>query len=309
MVTMRLICPNCDAQYEIGDDAIPEAGRDVQCSNCGHGWYQYHHDSISAGDIGDDIEDEETFASGGAADTGTAPTPDTPPPGVGPPADPPGGADALIAAMLRDGAPPTQTPGPPAAPEPEPAPVRRPLDESLLSVLREEAEREAEARRTEAPPRPLETQPDLGLAEQRPVRRIMPAPPAPAADTPDAADTAEDYGTEAGPRGTRRDLLPDIEEINSTLRPSTERRGPGTRDTLPEPPEARRRGFRIGFVGMMAIALILLGLYTAAPRISTSVPALETPLRLYVATVDKGRIGLDALMQRALGAMQGDEAD
>ena len=39
---MRLICPNCDAQYEVDDAAIPSAGRDVQCSSCGHGWFQTH---------------------------------------------------------------------------------------------------------------------------------------------------------------------------------------------------------------------------------------------------------------------------
>ena len=37
---MRLVCPNCGAQYEVEDRLIPRAGRDVQCSNCGHGWFQ-----------------------------------------------------------------------------------------------------------------------------------------------------------------------------------------------------------------------------------------------------------------------------
>ena len=37
---MRLTCPKCDAQYEIPDDAIPTAGREVQCSNCTHAWLQ-----------------------------------------------------------------------------------------------------------------------------------------------------------------------------------------------------------------------------------------------------------------------------
>ncbi|WP_342078080.1 zinc-ribbon domain-containing protein [Yoonia sp. SS1-5] len=37
---MRLICPNCDAQYDISDDVIPEGGRDVQCSSCAHTWFQ-----------------------------------------------------------------------------------------------------------------------------------------------------------------------------------------------------------------------------------------------------------------------------
>lgn len=38
---MRLGCPNCNAQYEIDDAAIPTDGREVQCSACGHGWFQY----------------------------------------------------------------------------------------------------------------------------------------------------------------------------------------------------------------------------------------------------------------------------
>ena len=37
---MRLICPNCGAQYAVADDAIPSGGRDVQCSNCQHTWFE-----------------------------------------------------------------------------------------------------------------------------------------------------------------------------------------------------------------------------------------------------------------------------
>ena len=37
---MRLTCPNCDAQYEVDEAVIPEDGRDVQCSSCGHTWFQ-----------------------------------------------------------------------------------------------------------------------------------------------------------------------------------------------------------------------------------------------------------------------------
>ena len=37
---MRLICPNCGAQYAVADDVIPTEGRDVQCSNCAHTWFE-----------------------------------------------------------------------------------------------------------------------------------------------------------------------------------------------------------------------------------------------------------------------------
>lgn len=37
---MRLGCPGCGAQYEVGAGAIPDAGREVKCSACGHTWFQ-----------------------------------------------------------------------------------------------------------------------------------------------------------------------------------------------------------------------------------------------------------------------------
>ena len=37
---MRLICPNCDARYDVDASMIPASGRDVQCSNCGRTWFQ-----------------------------------------------------------------------------------------------------------------------------------------------------------------------------------------------------------------------------------------------------------------------------
>ena len=48
---MRLTCPNCDAKYEVPEDAIPEGGRDVQCSNCGHGWFQSRPEAEIAAEI------------------------------------------------------------------------------------------------------------------------------------------------------------------------------------------------------------------------------------------------------------------
>ena len=57
---MRLTCPNCDAQYEIPDDVMPENGRDVQCSNCGTTWFQAHPNAIDVNDeLEDDGDDEE----------------------------------------------------------------------------------------------------------------------------------------------------------------------------------------------------------------------------------------------------------
>jgi len=37
---MRLVCPNCDSNYEVDLSLFPEEGREVQCSNCEHKWTQ-----------------------------------------------------------------------------------------------------------------------------------------------------------------------------------------------------------------------------------------------------------------------------
>lgn len=36
---MRLGCPKCGALYEVDAAAIPETGREVQCSACDHQWF------------------------------------------------------------------------------------------------------------------------------------------------------------------------------------------------------------------------------------------------------------------------------
>ena len=59
---MRLICPSCGAQYEVDESVIPDGGRDVQCSNCGHAWFQQ-----SARQLRDEAG-EEAFEPAGAVD-------------------------------------------------------------------------------------------------------------------------------------------------------------------------------------------------------------------------------------------------
>lgn len=59
---MRLTCPNCNAQYEVDDTVIPKAGRDVQCSACGHTWYQYPMEvalQMRAAELEDEDEEDE----------------------------------------------------------------------------------------------------------------------------------------------------------------------------------------------------------------------------------------------------------
>ena len=250
---MRLVCPNCDAEYEVDAAVIPENGRDVQCSNCGHAWFQL------SPDVEAELAAEEALY-------------EAPP------------APVAVAAA----------PEPVAEVATAPEPVRRSIDESVLAVLREEAEREVEARKVETPV--VETQPDLGLeapAEQGMVARRL-------------ARLKGEPETAAKPQ-TRREMLPEIEEINSTLRASSEKRAgevAAVADTM-QPAKPKGAGFRNGFSLMLLLAVLLLVAYVMAPELSQQIPALAGPLKAYVAMVDQARLALDGLLRAATGMLHG----
>jgi hypothetical protein len=159
------------------------------------------------------------------------------------------------------------------------------VDESVLAILREEAEREAAARRADA--RPPEAQPDPGIAIVAAAAAV--AAPIAAEDKPSA----------------RRDLLPDVEEINSTLRPSEmpAEDDPALQD-MP-PPQERSGGFRSGFLIVMTVAMIGAAVYMSAPSLSRMVPALAGPLDGYVGMINGLRLELDGLMRSATVALGG----
>ncbi len=77
---MRLVCPNCVAQYEIADGTIPVTGRDVQCANCDHIWFQDAAFKLSTDDMSGNgshvvrqaIDPERQTASGTGASMAAA---------------------------------------------------------------------------------------------------------------------------------------------------------------------------------------------------------------------------------------------
>jgi predicted Zn finger-like uncharacterized protein len=195
-----------------------------------------------------------------------------------------------------------------ALPAADQAPLpRRTLDDAMMQILREEAEREALARREEGSS--LDTQPDLGLegaaAAAVPVAAAIGAATVRALRRgPDDDGPAQDgpAGEPAAATAKGRALLPDIEVINSTLTASSDRHDIGRRGTAAEEAQRTRSGFRAGFSVALLVALLLLGLYTFAPGLSRVIPALAPALERYVAAVDHGRIWLDDRMRSPGGA-------
>ena len=277
---MRLICPNCGAQYEVADDMIPEGGRDVQCSNCGHTWFEKPGASI----------EEEFGAPDGAADERPDPAPAPEPEPVPEPEPEP-----------EPEFEPEPEPEPDSEPEPSAdrpeEPQRQELDPEVADILRQEAEFEQAARQAEGGG--LETQPDLGLTEDpdedrrsREARDRLARLRGEETAAATAAVGAAAATVAATADTPRRELLPDIEEINSTLRSDTGATDPAAEDT-----PAKRSGFRRGFILMVVLALIAVALYVFAPQIMAAVPQTEPVLTPYVDWVDGLRIWIDGQVQ------------
>lgn len=347
---MRLICPSCGAQYEVDESVIPETGRDVQCSNCGHAWFQSpavvapaeDRDAVDTTTAAPDEHsaesaDEEAGTDAGVSQAGTEPDvseAETDAGKASPAEEAPEGEDRpkpldivrqVNRAEGRDTPPaPDETETPetaaeerteepesgtaddaddlmPAATKPELQ--RRKLDDAVLGVLREEAERENRVRKVEEAA--LESQPDLGLAavadfdEGKSHDRVVRV----RGDEDDLDDDA------LVARASRRELLPDIEEIKSTLRATSERGDEPAAMDAPETLARRQRsGFRRGFMTALVLAFIAVLIYVLAPAISRMVPALEPTLTAYVEGVNAARIWLDAQMQSLTESLKSSSA-
>ncbi len=319
---MRLICPNCGAQYEVPDDVIPTSGRDVQCSSCGHTWLETPGASAAAEA---DVPAESSTSVRDTLRKATAEVAEPAPPEPSASGNYSGSIDDAFADISPTeplvNLPDTTTDFESAEGEETPttAPRRRPVDVSVSEILKEEAAREVAARRNEMGAA-LEQQEDLGLPEAHPA-----APPRQARPTETerlvrdmqrdseaevkASKDVEDHTSQAAvaatvtSAGSRKELLPDIEEINSSLRSNAER---GDR-MIPEPEEVeeeQRRGFRFGFLSVLVVILVLTGIYIFAPQLSKAVPSMAGALDSYVAGVDAARIWLDIKVQALLEAIR-----
>ncbi|GIT90067.1 hypothetical protein JANAI62_04500 [Jannaschia pagri] len=126
----------------------------------------------------------------------------------------------------------------------------------------------------------------------------------------DFDDDLEDADDLAGQRrAARRDLLPDIEEINSSLRPDD--RVSTDSDALDDDqtPVATKRGaagFGLGFGTMVMVAVAAVAVYLFAIPLAEAVPELARPLQGYAAWVDSLRVALETQIEGLAAAVLAD---
>ncbi len=282
---MRLTCPNCDAHYEVDASVIPDEGRDVQCSNCNTTWFQ----------AGPDTEKEATSETTDTADDFERPEGDL--------SD---DASAMAAAAQLAAARNQQ-------------PRRPQLKPEDLDVIEQEVARETAARKAETGA--LETQPDLGLDDTESLERAEAARDRIArrrgqdavdgdqvTQEPTPADDIDEI--KPAPRRddpqTKSELLPDIEEINSTLKEAPEPGVDPEPTITPAMSAAKfRRGFRIGFGFALLIFAALIIAYLRGPSLAESFPSMAGVLEQYHHSIDELRVSLDGTAQTMVERING----
>ncbi len=335
---MRLICPSCGAQYEVDADLIPETGRDVQCSACGHVWFEGQGETPTEPDLLAGADDAAAQEAEPEVEVKPAPEPepDVPPtfaedslPPVAPVRAPRRTVTPAIAEILRQEAEreraareaeartvlERQEELPLSEPEPEPVEEPLPAEEpetaraagpAAQPVARGDAEKGEESGAGPA-------EPDVAGAVQAAIAaeaaRPLPRAPDPALTVPAAAvrpAEAPVVAPVAVAPTPRRDRLPDIEEINSTLSPASgQAMAASERDA-----EGRGgRGFRLGFGLVLLVAALLALVYVYAPRIVAAVPASAPVISPYAAAVDTGRLWLDLRLQGLVEALGTEETE
>ncbi len=295
---MRLICPKCGAQYEVADDAIPPGGRDVQCSNCQTSWFQTEKPSVPARDTLQlaTPQQSEPASSGGIADDAAE---------AGPPATEEPSAPEQVAD--ETGSAPTEPEPEAPAPEPAPQPQRRPLDDAVANILREEASLSAAASAPAPSPTPA--------AVAKPPATEAAKPPAPvgADETRQriALVTAEEGGTRTGtpkqskpaasaPSESAEEAhlrtVPSINEINATLRARAQAYDTSGLTETEKEEAVQRKGFRRGFFWVLILFAILILPYVFADQITENLPQTSEFMASYVMMVDQLRVSLGEMV-------------
>lgn len=260
---MLLLCPNCGAQYEVPEDHIPKKyGRDVQCSACNHTWFQTH----PAQDLQPALQDE-------ADDPGSA-------------KQPRGRFDLSLAddPAASSGATAGST-----SPKMPPLRQKRSLHPSVAGVLREEAKREVEERGSNGP-QASDRSSRSGSSDQ-----------ARDADMDMQALEALYQNSEQTAKSTHGALLPDIDEINSTLSTSGAE-WPSDSDASKKIAQKGQR--RVGFLVGIAIVVAAAALYYFADTLGNGMPSLQQPLELYQQWINNMRIVLDQWIRKVVDLLQ-----
>jgi len=292
---MRLVCPQCAAQYEVDINAIPEDGRDVQCANCGNTWFQERETDTPV--PADEAQLQDNPEHQDDADN----QPDRPQPTP---------VDQSVLDILRAEAK-ADTEARQSANVPQVS--QAPMVENVAETEAEHEEIEAEEKtpssdnlaeraraarsqltsNRERPRRPqIENTEARQIAVQDPPRL-----PRPAAEPQEVAPAPQRTPPEQHPDGE----LPDVDTLNSTLRSADDKSR--KKNKRGKPKKGSGKSGRFGFYSAILVFLVLVALYALKPQVISAYPEAAPMLDQYTELVDLGRHalanGVNTLIQAA----------
>ncbi len=284
---MELICPSCEARYQVPETSIGEKGRQVSCMNCGHSWHAFPPLVLGSSaappttaSAGIDFHspprpgrNSSTFAASEAEAPAASPGPSSGPMS-GPPAPPPRAAE------------------PAHGPEPSRSEQLAEIREMLAEVQSEERAAAAlvpdDDDRTRVPPGP-QTGGDARRARtgQGTAEAHHAQSPAGEAHRRPAPLALEDDGSDDTDPLRRRMAMHDREADRKQTDVERLRRRHDRRSQRQK--RARDVGsgaFLTGFLLVVMIAAAMTALYMLQPQIVARMPGTQPMLDEYVRTVD-----------------------
>lgn len=257
---MRLICPQCGAEYDIDAQLIPPTGRKVECSSCGHGWHQSPlgqtedgapilHRPLDASVLS--ILREEAAISHPAARSKPAPLP---------PTTEDDGATGTMTPLWDGGGHSTENRGTEENDAPSDQ-VSAPRQPAPLNNGQQPAPKEP------APERPL-------VQDQSAAADPQPGPQGPEPDTPQPVQNEPAEPWFEPPPAPRPIRLPDAELLAATLLappPNGKQEDPAPIPTMVEAGPIKPRETRGFWLGLL-FSLAVLATYVAAPDLDPDQP-------------------------------------
>lgn len=252
---IEIVCPSCQARYELPDNSVGPEGRKVSCSNCQHKWRAFP----------EGVEPAEDAAPSAPGSAGSAPSVPR--------------ADELAAPVF-------------AAPQPEPvasvsvmaspaagggrddqlAAIRR-----MLSDLKESADAVPSAK--------AETEPDEGAVAAA-ARGFYRDTAAEEREDPLKARITQVDQLSRAVKGEPAQTSYDAAQ----LRRRHEKRA--KRMQRARERRSKSGGFLTGFTLVAMVASVVVGLYVMQPQIIAASPELEPAMNQYVTTIDRYRVEL-----------------
>ena len=291
---MELICPSCEARYQLPEGSISAKGRQVSCMNCGNSWHAYP--PMQLGDP----------SVGGAAAAPSDPKGIRYEPPAGAPR--PGERRVQEPSRAEMGGPSPMSPvTAPAADGPfeaagggqaraeasrseQMAEIRQMLAE-VQSDERADAANRPEAERTRIIPAAGAARLSPAEEEAERARQRLAQERADAEQAAREAEAMRDEYVDEGDLRRRIDRHQDREQPKPTDVKKIRRRHDRRVNQKKHASKAGSGAFLTGFLLVAVIAATMVSLYVLTPQIVARVPEAERPMQEYRATMDRLRVG------------------